>query len=225
MASGITRRSILAAALVPAGAFLARAVAAADPADGDGWKSLFDGETLGGWKQTGFAAGGEVHVVKSFRDMGPALVLDAGERLSGFQWTREVPKTNYEIELEALKIKGNDFLLGLTFPVGDSHATLVMGGWGGGVVGISSIDNSDASENMTTKFLSFASDRWYHVHVRVTPKKIEAWLDRKPIIDQELDGHKISLRPGDISLQVPLGIATYQTSAAYRNIRMRPLKP
>lgn len=220
MSKACTRRALLTAALCAPSA----ARAAFAPAEA-GWKPLFNGAGLDGWKRTQFAAGGEVRVEKAFRGMGPAIVVDAGERLSGFQWTGDFPKTNYEIELEALKIKGNDFHCALTFPVADSHATLVLGGWGGSVVGISSIDNSDASENQTTRFMTFKPDQWYRVRLRVTPKKIQAWLDGKPIIDQDLEGRKISLRPGDISLQVPLGIATFQTSAAYRGIRMRSLTP
>lgn len=222
MSSMCSRRAVLAA--LPALMLGAPCLGAPESAkEGEGWKPLFDGQSLAGWKRTEFAAGGEVRVEKSFRDGPPAIVLGAGERLSGFQWTGDVPKTNYEIALEAMKLQGDDFLCGLTFPVGDSHATLVVGGWGGGVVGISSIDNSDASENPTTRFMSFSKDRWYAIRVRVTPKKIEAWIDDKQVVDQETTGRKISLRPGDISRQVPLGIATYQTSAAYRKIRLRTL--
>jgi len=199
---------------------------AADSAKADekGWTSLFDGTSLGGWKRTEFAAGGEVRVEKAFRGGGPAIVVEAGEHLSGFNWTKDAPKTNYEISLETLKIAGNDFMCGLTFPVGDSHASLILGGWGGAVTGISSIDNSDASENSTTRQLDFVKDRWYRVRMRVTPEKLETWLDDKQIVDQDIKGRKVSLRPGSISLSTPIGICTYQTSAAYREIKLRSLK-
>ena len=197
--------------------------APASKADEQGWKPLFDGRSLAGWKRTGFAGGGEVRVQPAFRDGGPAIVVAAGASLSGFNWTGEAPRTDYEISLEAMKIEGNDFMCGLTFPVGESHATLILGGWGGPVVGISSIDNSDASENPTTRYLSFVKDRWYRVRLRVTPARLEAWLDDQKIVDQEITGRKISLRPGSISLSTPIGISTYQTSAAYRAIKLRPL--
>jgi hypothetical protein len=193
-------------------------------ADDRGWKPLFDGRSLAGWKRTGFAGGGEVRVEPRFRDGGPAVVVEAGADLSGFHWTGKPPRTDYEIALEVLKIEGSDFMLGLTFPVADSHATLVLGGWGGPVVGISSIDHSDASENPTTRYMSFVTERWYRVRLRVTPARLETWLDDEKIVDQEIEGRKISLRPGSIHLSTPLGITTYQTSAAYRNIRLRRLK-
>ncbi len=224
MSDKTPRRAVLAAlgglALLP----FTEAVAAETPKAGaKAWKPLFDGKTLAGWKRTEFAAGGEVRVEKSFRNGPAAIVVDAGESLSGFNWTGEVPKTNYEIELETLKIQGEDFMCGLTFPVGDSHASLILGGWGGSVVGISSIDNSDASENPTTRYMTFKTDQWYRVRLRVTPDKLEAWLDGKQVVDQEIKGRKVSLRPGSISQSTPLGLCTYKTSAAYRGIRLRSL--
>lgn len=201
----------------------AKAVNGAGKADEKDWQSLFDGKTLGNWKRTEYAGGGEARVEKSFRG-GPAIIVTAGEHLSGINWTKDAPKTNYEISLEAMKIEGNDFMCGLTFPVGDSFATLILGGWGGGVTGISNIDNSDASENPTTKILDYAKDRWYRVRVRVTPTKLEAWRDDKQIVDQDIRGRKINLRHGAIDLSVPIGLCTYQTSAAYRDIKLRPLK-
>ncbi len=233
MLTVMTRRAALIALAALPLAFLAPVMAAEEaktPAapsgkgEEQGWKPLFDGRSLAGWKRTPFAGGGEVRVEQSFRDGPPAIVVGAGERLSGFNWTGDAPKTNYEISLEALKIEGNDFMCGLTFPVGESHATLILGGWGGPVVGISSIDNSDASENPTTRDLSFVKDRWYAVRLRVTPDRLEAWLDDQKIVDQEIKGRKISLRPGSMSLTTPIGISTFQTSAAYRAIKLRPLR-
>jgi len=149
----------------------------------DGWESLFDGKSLGMWKRTNFGGDGEVTVEQSFRGGPPAIVVKMGATLSGFNWTGDIPKTNYEISLETLKIDGSDFLCGLTFPVEKSYASLILGGWGGGVVGISSIDGRDASENDTTKYMSFAKNKWFKVRLRVTPDKLEAWLDGQKVVD------------------------------------------
>jgi hypothetical protein len=98
---------------------------------------------------------------------------------------------------------------------------LILGGWGGGVVGLSSIDGMDASENETTRSLYFPTEHWFHVLLRVTPAKIEAWLDDKKIIDAPIAGRKVSLRPGSIYLSEPLGVATYATTGAAKNIQLR----
>ncbi len=186
------------------------------------WTSLFDGRSLGKWSRTDFSGGGDVRVEA---DLGgaPAIVIEQGATLSGITYTGEVPKDLYEVALEFMKIEGSDFACGLTFPVGESHATLVLGGWGGGTVGISSIDGMDASENETTTWLEFAAGRWYSVRMRVTPTRLEAWLDDKQIVNADIKGRRISLRYGEISRSRPLGIASFQTKAAYRNIRMRRL--
>ena len=51
---------------------------------------------------------------------------------------------------------------------------------------------------------------------------ISAWLDDKRIIDCDITGIKISIRP-EVTLSKPLGIVCWQTSAAVRNIRLRKL--
>ena len=186
-------------------------------------RPLFDGQTLAGWAQSGFEGEGGVKVVAPFRDGRGAIVIEKGVTLSGFTWTRggELPRVNYELTLEAMKLDGIDFFCGLTFPVGKSACTLVVGGWGGNVVGISSVDHSDASVNDTTSEREFAENRWYRIRVRVTEPRIEAWIDDEPVVDLETKGRLIGLRPGDIQKSLPLGVATYMTRAAIRDIRLR----
>jgi hypothetical protein len=184
---------------------------------GSDWKSLFDGKTQRGWKVTDFAGGGKIEVEDG------KLVIQTGLALSGVTWTNDLPKINYEVEFEAMKVEGNDFFGSLTFPVKDSHCTFVIGGWGGGVVGISSIDSQDASENESTKFMMFEKNRWYRFRVQVTPVKIETWIDGEKFTDLEIADRRISMRPGEIELSAPLGFATYQTTGALRNIRLRQI--
>jgi hypothetical protein len=206
--------------------------AATTTAIGADWQSLFDGETLKGWKITDFAGHGEVLVKRvetAKKEAGaPAeksILLEAGAILTGVNWTNEVPKMNYEVRLDAMKVDGSDFFCGLTFPVGDSHCSFIIGGWGGGLVGISSLDGMDASENETTKFMAFERGKWYHIRVRVTPNKLEAWIDEEKLVNVDTKGKKISLRPGDIEMSVPFGVAAYQTAAALREIEWRRLDP
>lgn len=182
-----------------------------------GWRTLFDGKTLAGWKVTEFGAHGQPVVEKE------QLVLPAGDPLSGV--TREkddVPHDNYEVELEAQRVEGNDFFLALTFPVAKSHASLILGGWSGGVCGISSIDGSDASENSTTSYRKFQSGKWYKVRLRVQKDRLQAWLDEEQIVDADVADKRLSIRI-EVSPSKPFGLATYMTKAAYRNIRWREL--
>lgn len=175
---------------------------------------LFNGKDLGKWEVTQFGGEGEVFITETNE-----LVLDMGAIMTGVHWSEEPPSTsNYEISLEAMKLAGNDFFCALTFPVKDSHASYIVGGWGGGLVGLSSVDDLDASENETMTIGGFDPEVWYKIRVRVTDEKIEAWIDDEQNVDLDLKDRKISLRPGDIELSMPLGIATFITRAKYRNI-------
>jgi hypothetical protein len=183
-------------------------------------KELFNGEDLSGWKKTEFGGEGDVEVKDG------KIIAHEGASLSGVHYTNAIPAhTDYQITLEGMKIQGDDFFCGLTFPVNDTQISLILGGWGGGVVGLSSIDGMDASENDTTKYLKFEKDKWYKIKVEVRPTRIKAWVDNDQVVDADISDHKIDVRPGGVELQKPLGLCTYQTTAAWRNIRFTPLPP
>lgn len=195
--------------------------APAETASGSGEVRLFDGKTLGKWQKTPFGGEGDVFVNEEGN-----LEFGFGAVITGVHWGEAPPATsNYELSLEAMKLDGNDFFLALTFPVKDSHATFVVGGWGGGVVGISSVDDLNASENETMSIEGFEDDVWYKIRVKVTDDQLQAWIGDDEKVTLDLEGRKISLLPGDIELSVPIGIAAYQTRAQYRNLVWKPLSP
>ncbi len=97
-----------------------------------------------------------------------------------------------------------------------------MGGWGGGVVGLSSLDGEDAANNETTKVGQFDKGRWYAIRVRVEPARIQAWIDDENYVDVTTTDRRISIRI-EVELSRPLGIASWSTTAALKNIRMRKL--
>lgn len=179
---------------------------------------LFDGTSLKGWKITDFAGKGEV-LVKDGQ-----LIMKEGNMFTGVNYTNPVPTVNYEVNFDACRLAGSDFFCGFTFPVSNSWCSLIVGGWGGGVVGISSINGADASENETTKYVTFNNGQWYHIRVRVTSKKIEAWIDNDKMVDVDWTDKKISCRPGEIEESRPFGIATWGTTGAIRDMTLRRLK-
>ncbi|MEJ5238466.1 3-keto-disaccharide hydrolase [Limisphaera sp. VF-2] len=194
--------------------------AAAQPAaqwPGEGWRALFDGRSLEGWLEIPYAGRGELELRNGL------LVMGMGSPFTGIRYTNAFPKMNYEIAVEAMRVTGSDFFCGLTVPVGDSHCSLIVGGWGGGLVGISSLDGYDASENETTKFMGFEKGRWYRIRMRVTEERLEAWIDEEQVVNVDTRGRRISVRPGDIEECIPLGIACWQTMAAIREVRWRPV--
>lgn len=186
-------------------------------AQGEGWLPLFDGKSMEGWKQSGFRNEGPVRVD------GGALLLSAGKPMTGITYTKAFPKSGYELRYEAARLEGGDFFAALTFPVAESHCTLVTGGWGGDIVGLSSVDGWDASDNQTRTYYSFEAGRWYRFRVRVTAEKIQAWIDDEALIDLDIRGREIALRPGDTKLTAPLGFFSYGTTGGIRKIEYRPL--
>jgi hypothetical protein len=176
-------------------------------------KILFDGVSLDKWQVIDFEGHGNISVADS------CIIIGKGELISGIRWTEDFPKTNYEINLYAKRIEGSDFFCGLTFPVKESFLTLVLGGWGGAMVGLSCIDGYDAANNLTGNIFRFASGWWYAIRLRVTDKKIEAWIEDEKIVDFTIENSKLSLR-WEVESSIPFGITTYKTTGALRNIRL-----
>ena len=181
---------------------------------GDDWKPLWDGKTMTGWIKAPFGGSGDVEIENG------VLTLHQG-LLTGVNCTNPVPKVDYEVEVEARRVSGNDFFCGLTFPVKDSFATLIVGGWGGSVVGISSLDDNDAAHNETTLHKRFDAGKWYRIRLQVTAEALSVWIDDARVIQASITGRKVSLRPGDIETSKPFGIAAYSTMAEIRSVRLR----
>jgi hypothetical protein len=77
------------------------------------WTPLFDGKDLKGWEVNKFAGAGEVKVEDG------KIILGSGVALTGLRRTTDLRRSNYEVDVQAMKIQGGDFFWGLTFPVKD----------------------------------------------------------------------------------------------------------
>jgi hypothetical protein len=178
--------------------------------------SAQDWQPLTGWKQTAFPRAGTAHIDKD------GITLDPGAPMTGVTAPDFKPRIQYEIRCEAARLRGNDFFASLTFPYQDSHATWVIGGWGGDIIGISSIDNWDASENETRAYQTFENERFYRFRIQVTATHIKAWIDEKLAIDLAINGRTISLRRG-MDPTIPLSFFSYNTAGKIRNIEFKLL--
>jgi hypothetical protein len=178
---------------------------------------LFDGKTLDGWEITNFGPQGPVYV------SGGEIILGMGDGCTGITWKRAFPRADYEVSLDAKRVAGNDFFCGLTFPVGKDPCTLIVGGWGGATVGLSSINGKDAAENETTTIRNFDKERWYHIRLVVTMEYIKSWIDSVKVVDFKIGGKKLSVRP-EVELSRPFGITSWNTTAAIRNIHLERIK-
>jgi len=181
---------------------------------------LFDGKSLKNWSITDYAGRGEVSL-----DGKGSVRLEFGVALTGIHWAgHELPRNNYEIRWEAKKEMGSDFFGSLTFPFRKNHATLILGGWGGALVGISCLDGFDASENETATAHLFQLNRWYACRLMVTADYFRFWVDQEKLIDCAVKDRKVALRSGEIELSAPLGFSTYDTTGMIRNVALLNLK-
>lgn len=203
---GITRRDALG---LLAGAPLAlTGVRQASP------RSMFDGRTLGLWKPVNFGGEGEVHVVDG------AIRLERGNDLTGVVWTGPLPGSSFRIDMEARRVDGTDFFCTVTVPAGGSFCSFVVGGWGGGVVGFSSLDGLDASENETSRGLRLEDGRWYRVAVDVTPTHIKGLIDDAVVAEAALKGREVDVRVEMLPCR-PIGIASWRTTSDVRAITLQ----
>ena len=189
------------------------------------WTELFDGETLAGWRvleENPCDLHGAVYVRNQ------EIVLErAVERSTSISWTGPtLPKTNYEIKLEAMRTDGPGCLCHLAFPVGDSHCDLIVGGSGqdGTIVALDRVGESSAidKDNPTAKPMTFEENRWYCIRVRVTPTRITVLIDDKNITGLSLTEYKVKTPPAWTILQ-PLGLGNWESASVFRNIAIRRL--
>ena len=193
----------------------------------ENFPSLAASDTLEPWTEVlAFAGSGEVFAKDGI------LILGQGEALTGVVYplaedaAYPFPLVDYEITLMARRTRGSDIFCALTFPYKDPKtcATLIVGGWGGGLIGISSISELDASENETTAFGKFVNDTWYEIRLTVKDDYLMAYIDGAIVINYPLNGKPLSLRPGDIDACVPLGLASYASRAEIKDVKITALK-
>jgi hypothetical protein len=180
------------------------------------WTPMFDGKSLQGWKPQSASGSPGVRVQDNY-------ILIGQGRLTGITWSSDFPASNYEIRYEAARLAGNDFFASPTFPVNTTFCSWINGGWGGTVVGLSSLDFDDASENDTSTIHDFVPGRWYSFRLAVTTNRIRAWIDSQLIIDAGITGRRVSLRADDSGLFTPLGFSSYSTLTGLRKIEYRRL--
>jgi hypothetical protein len=170
------------------------------------------------WQISPYGSGGEVTQDQQI------LKILMGDPICGINWNDpDLPVINYQIEFEARRTIGNDFFVGLTFPYKDTFCSLIVSGWGGTVTGLSSINGLDASENESSCQLDIENNSWYKIKLSVKENYIIAHFDDQQIIKVNTLNKIIDIRP-EVEPSKPLGLATFYTSAEYKNIILRKLK-
>ena len=182
-----------------------------------GSRKLNLNNSLQGWSvitDNDFEKHGEISIEEG------VISLSSGKPATGIRYAgQDFPTMNYEVSLEARRTDGRDFFCGITFPVDNEFCSMIIGGWGGGVVGLSNIDNMAAVENESTGFLDVEDDRWYQIRLRVTTESIQAWIDGKEYFSVPTGNHKFGIWWEQEPVR-PFGIASWYTSTQLKNIRI-----
>lgn len=204
--TGCSRREAL--GLLAAVPFVLQPAAAPAPV------TMFDGKALGQWKPVSFGGEGEVSIVDG------AIRLERGYDLTGVVWTGPVPGPRFRLEVEARRVEGSDFFATITFPVGKTCCSLVAGGWGGTVVGFSSLDGLDASENESSTTFPFKDGQWYRLAVEVTPDHLQGFVDGTRVTEAKTTGREVDVRI-EMNPCRPIGIASWRSTSDIRAITLR----
>ena len=218
--------------------------------DDQKWTPIFDGKTLDGWTVSKIDADKKAEVKDGIIIIGREG-LASGIKYDEKFYDKPFPKSNFEIMYQAKRADGYDFFGTMTFPVKESHCSFLTGGWSGSVIGLSSINGYDASENETTAFYPFKDKQWYQFRLCVSDDRITVWLYpvdeagktieppkddqkaldaarleiEKPKVDLVLDSDKRFTTRLEVSFFQPLGISTWNTEGHLRDIKYRELTP
>jgi hypothetical protein len=70
--------------------------------------------------------------------------------------------------------------------------------------------------------MKFNDQQWYRIRLEVRKDRLRGWIDDRLVVDVKIKGKKLSIRP-EVDLCRPFGIASWETRAGLRKIRVRPL--
>ena len=187
------------------------------------WEDLFDGKTLNSW---------QIRSDGHFKQHGQVRVSPDGIRLergkgsfTGILCTRDVPAADYELAFDVRREAGGDQCVAAKFPTGTQR--LAFGIWtrdNRSCADVEMVDEKGVWSNDTRREIDVRSGRWYHLRVRVTLRRVEAWVDDVQVADLDTAGHKLHTA-GHIQHELPLGLHTEVSTCTLRAIRLRRLKP
>ena len=175
--------------------------------------ALLDGNSTRGW------AASEAHRCKaSVKDA--TLHMEAGTTWGVVTSTRTLPKANYELAFEAMRVEGTGDMATVVFAVGPCRCAFRVGADDSKVAWLSNVDGS-ASRVAGAPGLD--NGQWHKVRLRVTDAKVEAWVGDHQVVDQPRIGHSFEL--AGVEGVAPLSLCSKAMKVAWRNIVLLPLAP
>ncbi len=138
------------------------------------------------------------------------------------------PPGSYRFEAQFTRIRGD--CMAVMFPVGNTSALLVVGGWKGRASGLAFIRGKDADRNETTRDgkLSNGEKHTLLLEVRMPDNKqarIAVWLDGKAYLDWE--GERSALTPDrywGLRRAGSVGVGAYNATIVFHNCQLQMLE-
>jgi len=185
---------------------------------GDGaWQQLFDGKTLTGWRIVRDLPEGKAGRV----GVGQGVIgLWEDGRAAGVAWDGPFPTQDYEVVVEAQRVRGDGRFCNIIFPAWDGHGLFAVGDR---MVGLGLVNGKGAHENLTTRRARFRNGRWYTIRLRVTAHRVRAWVDDE-VVDLPKGRGRLTLSHVFTPFR-PFGLASERARAAFRSVRLRRLPP
>lgn len=146
-----------------------------------------------------------------------SVSLGRGRPGTGIRYCGPPPASAYRLTWDARRTDGNDFFCGLTFPAGGSYLTLILGGWGGGLIGLSNLDGMSAVDNESASWHDFENDRWYALQLDVGDQSVLVQLDGKSVVDVSIADRRLDIWWEQEPMR-PLGISSWNTAAQIRKL-------
>jgi Domain of Unknown Function (DUF1080) len=183
-------------------------------ADDDGWKTIFDGKSLDGWK---------ISENKESWKLEEGVLIAKGQRSHAFYMGDDKPFKNFEVKVEVMtkdNSNGGIFI----------HTKFQEEGWPkqGYETQVNNSFNKDPQKTgglyNTVKITTPPAEdnKWWTQHIIVKDKHVTVKIDDKVVVDYEEPADKegtVKLSEGTIALQAHDPGST----VLYRNIRIKRL--
>lgn len=126
--------------------------------------------------------------------------------------------SHYEITLDAKKLSGNEGFLILFYARNATHfCWLNLGGWGNSQDGIQQARGQRNPLALVMQpTIHVKEGHWYHIRLRCDGPEIQSWVDGKKCVNYRIQSPS--------AFKGKIGIGTWQTQAAFKNITVRSLK-
>ena len=155
---------------------------------------------------------------------GGRILLEAGDPWTALVCTREEFPESYELEFEGMTPDKWSGLPAVVFPVGGERGVYVIGACGGGETGLVGFDGLGMVLNGTMQRKFYWPGQWFRVRLRVTSTAIQAWVDKRKMLDLPTVGRAFEVWPS-YDYARPLALVTRDINAYARNVRIRPIEP